>query len=72
MGVSPCVTADAFPNQGRHLGRRAMVVFNYDTSRQFPGTIVRDDNESPWVGIIKLDDGRHVLMSECQYSVDDP
>jgi hypothetical protein len=32
------------------------------------GTIVRDDNEPPWRTIIRLDDGRVVLASECQYS----
>jgi hypothetical protein len=28
---------------------------------------VRDDISKPFVGIIRLDDGRHVLMTECQF-----
>jgi hypothetical protein len=72
MGISQFVNADKFPQQGRHHGRRVQVIFYRDTSRQFPGEVVRDDVAEPHVGVIKLDDGRHVLMSECQYSVDDP
>jgi hypothetical protein len=70
MGISQLVNANTFPQQGRDLGRRVQVVFYRDTSRQFPGVIVRDDDALPWVGIIKLDDGRYVLMTECQYSVE--
>jgi hypothetical protein len=29
--------------------------------------VVRDDISEPFVGIIRLDDGRHVLMTECQF-----
>jgi hypothetical protein len=45
------------------------VCFQYDTSRTCNGTIVRDDLEDPWQMIIRLDDGRHVLATECQYQL---
>ncbi len=35
----------------------------------FYGVIVRDDKEEPGEKIIKLDDGRYVLATECQYSI---
>jgi len=52
------------------LGRRVEVAFNYDTDRLIKGTIVRDDVDSPFVTIIRLDDGRHVLTTECQYTME--
>lgn len=70
MGVVANVGTDAFPEQGTYLNRRAFVCFRYDTANSLGGTIVRDDMEEPWVTIIRLDDGRHVLTSECQYSLD--
>lgn len=72
MGSHENVAADKFPEQGVYLHRRACAVFNYDTSRQVMGTIVRDDNEAPWVTLIRLDDGRYVLATECQYSPQSP
>ncbi|WP_260973634.1 hypothetical protein [Mycolicibacterium llatzerense] len=41
--------------------------FDLDTEATFGGEIVRDDAEPPGVTIIRLDDGRHVLSTECQY-----
>lgn len=70
MGAHPYIGPDAFPKQGDHLGRRARVCFHYDTSRTFDGTVVRDDTEDPHVTVIRLDDGRHVLATECMYSPD--
>jgi hypothetical protein len=68
MGCVASITKDTFPKQGEYLNQRAKVYFHYDTQTEFLGTIVRDDMESPWHTIIKLDDGRVVLTTECQYS----
>lgn len=70
MSVETNIGADRWPKQGAFLGRRCKVVFDYDTSRQFSGRIVRDDAESPGRLIIQLDNGRFVLSTECQYSPD--
>lgn len=61
------IDADRFPIQGDWLGKRVRVCFNYDTSRTLLGLVVRDDAEEPGRMIIKLDDGRHILSTECQY-----
>lgn len=68
MGVHPNVSVAKFPKQGSFHNRRVKVCFNYDADNFIMGTIIRDDTEDPFVGIIKLDDGRHVLTTECQYS----
>lgn len=68
MGIVGNIGAVKWPKQGEYLNRRARVCFGYDTSAYVMGTIVRDDNEAPWRTIIKLDDGRFVLATECQYS----
>lgn len=67
MGCTKEIDAEHFPKQGRYLGKRVRVCFNYDTSRTLLGLVVRDDAEEPGRMIIKLDDGRHVLSTECQY-----
>ena len=67
MGNVATVGARRFPAQGRYLGSRCAVVFDYDTSTQFRGTIVRDDFEEPWRTIIQLDKGPYILGTECQY-----
>lgn len=69
MGVHPNIGADRFPMQGRYFHARVNVCFDYDTSRLFPGRIVRDDTEEPGRLIIALDDGRFVLSTECQYHI---
>lgn len=69
MGVVSNISATSWPKQGGHLGKRVRVCFHFDTSHTFPGTIVRDDAEEPWVTIISLDIGRVVLATECQYAV---
>lgn len=61
------IDAERFPKQGPHWGKQVRVCFNYDTSRTMLGLVVRDDAEEPGRMIIKLEDGRHVLSSECQY-----
>lgn len=71
MGLHPEIIGDRMPLQGEWLGKRTTVIFHYDTSRQYDGTIVRDDvyvAGVPCVTIIKLDDGRYVLTTECQQS----
>lgn len=68
MGCVKGIGFDEFPKQGDWLHKRVNVCFNYDTSRQIPGTIVRDDMAAPFLTIIRLDDGRHVLTTECQHS----
>ena len=67
MGTSPHIDAKKFPQQGSLLGRRVNVRFYPYTQRQIGGVVVRDDITKPFVGIIRLDDGRHVLMTECQF-----
>ena len=58
---------DEFPTQGKFLGLRCEVCFDYDTTKTVSGEIVRDDREAPGRMIIKLDDGRFLLSTECQY-----
>ena len=67
MGTSPHIDAKKFPQQGSLLGRKVNVCFYRYTHRQIGGVVVRDDITEPFVGIIRLDDGRHVLMTECQF-----
>ena len=69
MGVVQTVSFDSFPKQGSDLNKRTKVCFNYDTSNLIGGTIVREDREEPFLTMIKLDDGRHVLSTECQHTV---
>ncbi len=68
MGSVPTIDAEKFPKQGTQLNKRVSVCFNYDTSRQLWGMVVRDDIEEPFQTIIKLEDGRYVLATECMYS----
>lgn len=68
MGCHPNIAADKYPKQGAYLNKRVKVCFNYDTSEQFLGVIIRDDEEEPGHLIIKLDNGRVLLATECQYS----
>jgi len=68
MGNKRTITHNTFPKQGDFLGNRVKVMFHYDTDHVVMGTIIRDDMEEPGVEIIKLDDGRVVLTTECQWS----
>ncbi len=68
MGVENNISASTFPRQGAFLHRAVEVCFNYDASQLIGGIIVRDDAEEPGRCIIRLDDGRYVLATECQYS----
>jgi hypothetical protein len=69
MGVVNGIDAVTFPAQGAHLHAEVRVCFRYDTSRLVGGIIVRDDAAEPWRTIIRLDDGRFVLGTECQYTL---
>ncbi len=69
MGVVETVGFSRFPKLGSHLDMRCEVCFNYDTANTISGTVVRDDMEAPFATIIRLDDGRHVLATECQYNI---
>lgn len=71
MGCVDTITYTRFPKQGPYVGKRTEVCFHYDTSKTLLGFIVRDDYEEPGRTIIKLDDGRYVEASECQYSIID-
>jgi hypothetical protein len=68
MGVVDGIDIDKFPKQGDWVGKRVDVCFRYDSTRTIGGTIVREDEEAPGLCIIRLDDGRHVLTTECQHS----
>lgn len=70
MGQHPNVGLDVFPKQGQYLGRRVRVIFNYDDTTVIGGEIVRDDLDPPGRTIIKLDNGRYVLGTECQWAPD--
>ncbi len=57
-----------FPTQGNLLNRRVLVAFRYDLEHLLDGTVVRDAVEAPFQTIIRLEDGRHVLATECQFT----
>ena len=67
MGCIPEITATKFPTQGKYLDMSVVVSFHYNMSELLNGVIVRDDMAEPFVMIIRLEDGRHVLATECQY-----
>lgn len=67
MGVHPNITATKFPRQGGYLNRKTRVIFHYGGT-EMQGVVVRDDMEDPFLTIIRLEDGRHVLTTECQHS----
>lgn len=69
MVVVSNIDYQQFPRQGLYLGWRVKVCFKYDLENRVMGTIVRDDIEEPFRTIIRLDDGRFVLSTECQYSL---
>ena len=69
MGCVATITAYNFPKQSAYVNRRCEVCFHYDTTVVIPGTIIRDDREEPFETLIKLDDGRVLRGTECQYSI---
>ena len=72
MGVCKNVGFERFPRQGCNLQRSVRVCFGYDTARTTTAVCVRDDIEFPCVTIFRLEDGRHVLATECQWSALQP
>lgn len=68
MGIAKAISYKEFPSQSNQLNKRTWVCFNYDIDNRIGGTVVRDDLVSPFVTIIKLDDGRYVNSTECQYT----
>ena len=74
MGCVNTITYDNFPKQADEnykypkVGMRVKVCYHYDTSNCHEGVVVRDDIEEPFETIIKLDNGRYVRGTECQYS----
>ncbi|HDR6319134.1 TPA: hypothetical protein QCU53_006103, partial [Bacillus thuringiensis] len=69
MGVHPKVGLNKFPKQGDWLNKEAKVMFDYDGSTMTTGVIVRNDMEEPFITLIKLEDGRIIRSSECQYGL---
>lgn len=67
MGVHPNIDYDRFPRQGQFVNRRVRVCFNYRPKYVY-GVMIRDDAEEPFLGIIRLDDNRVIMATECQYS----
>lgn len=68
MGYLENISYENFPNQSDKVGGRVSVCYHYDTSKLHDGVIVRDDREAPFETIIKLDNGRYVRGTECQYT----
>ena len=67
MGIVQNISHDKFPKQGKLLNQRVRVCFNYDTSHILEGTMVRDDLEAPFEGLIALDNGTYIRAVECQF-----
>ena len=67
MGFVATITHDSFPKQSEDVGRAVLVVFQADPQHVMKGKLVRDDTEHPYRTIIRLEDGRHVMATECQY-----
>ena len=76
MGCIDTITYDKFPKQKDEnyiyprfkVGSRVKVCYHYDTLKYHYGTIVRDDLEEPFETIIKLDNGRYLRATECQFT----
>ena len=69
MGCERNVGFNRFPRQGSMLGKEVWVCFDYDATNMLFGEVVRDDVEEPYRMIFKLEDGRYVLATECQYTL---
>lgn len=67
MGQHPNIDYNKFPVQGKYLGKRVKVSFNYSQKVE-RGTIIRDDIDNPFLTLIQLDNGGVVSSKECQYT----
>lgn len=56
-----------YPKQGNDIGKRVIITYNHDWTIFEHGIIIRDDIEEPFMTVIKLDDDRVLLGTECQY-----
>ena len=66
------VTSSRFPKQCEaRLNRKVFALFHDDLMLRVPGTLVRCDEEMPYVTILKLDDGRFILDTECIFEYED-
>lgn len=62
----------SYPKQGQFLWKTCKVIYpKCSRATPFNGIIVRDDIEGTCLTIIQLHDGRFVLATECQYTIDD-
>ncbi len=68
MGIVDNIDYNTFPKQGPMLGKEVIVCFKYNTKEVIKGIFVRDDTEEPFIEIIKLEDDRYVLTTECMWS----
>lgn len=75
MGIENKIDINNFPKQYSvkesstgGIGRKVEVCFNYQSDKIIEGVIIRDDCEVPYRKIIRLNDGRVILATECQYS----
>lgn len=68
MGAVPNIRRAQFPRQSTLQGKTVRVAFHYDTDHWQYGWLMRDDAEEPGLTILRLDDGRYVLATECQWS----
>ena len=69
MGCVENIDFYKFPKQSAFVNRRCKVTFLFDVSKYILGTIIRDDREEPFETLIRLDDGRIIRATECQYSI---
>ena len=71
VGIQAGIDYESFPVQSIRYppGTKVRVCFRYDADRMIDGEIVRNDVASPFIGIIRLADSRHLLMTECMYSL---
>ncbi|WP_348725686.1 hypothetical protein [Parabacteroides goldsteinii] len=74
MGIEKNIDTNNFPKQYTTvensmggIGRKVEVCFNYKANKTIPGVIIRDDKELPFRMLIRLNDGRIILGTECQY-----
>lgn len=70
MGHHKKIGYDFFPEQNL-LDANVIVYFHYDMTRTLKGKIVRRDIGKPGMTIIRLEDGRYVLDTECCFFADE-